>query len=173
MGEHLVPQGFWRLSAMAGWHKRRHIINFIISPGIVSVGASIFFYPVCRLYIIWGLWYISVSCLGAPPPPPSCGYHYSSYDCTSPSMYVFFASYATERRSCHWQHMFVPTGHVTGRNPARGTECMSCSSNRQWATMAEHILMRSWLVAGKHMMEWWGCWFVCAAIKCKRWQDFK
>lgn len=52
MGEHLVPQGYWHLSARVVWHKRQHVINFIISPGIVSPGASIFFYPLieCSLY---------------------------------------------------------------------------------------------------------------------------
>lgn len=43
MGEHLVPQGYRHLSAPVHWHKRQHIINFIISPGIVGLGASIFF----------------------------------------------------------------------------------------------------------------------------------
>ena len=63
MGEHLVPQGYWHLLAFVDWHKRQHIINFIISPGIVSLCASIFFYPlmVHVPYQIWG--YTSVSCL--------------------------------------------------------------------------------------------------------------
>ena len=43
MGEHLVPQGYRHLSAPVHWHKRQHVINFIISPGIVGLGASIFF----------------------------------------------------------------------------------------------------------------------------------
>lgn len=42
MGERLVPWGDQHLSARASWLKMQHIITFIISPGIVRVGASIY-----------------------------------------------------------------------------------------------------------------------------------
>lgn len=42
MGEHLDPRG-WHLLALVDWHERKHIINFIISPGIVSLGAASIF----------------------------------------------------------------------------------------------------------------------------------
>jgi len=52
MGEHLAPQGYWHLPTLVDWHERKHIINIITSRGIVSLWASIFFYPllVSRLY---------------------------------------------------------------------------------------------------------------------------
>lgn len=45
VGEHLVPRGYWHLLALVDWHIKQHIINFIISPGIISLGSSILFYP--------------------------------------------------------------------------------------------------------------------------------
>ena len=108
MGEHLVPQGYWHLSAPVHWHKRQHVINFIISPGFVSPGASIFFLSfnsvqaglnrrVCislplasSIYIFLSPAYVSLERLLRSPHPPSCWYHYSSYDCLcfSLSLYV-------------------------------------------------------------------------------------
>lgn len=122
MGEHLVPQGYWHLSAPVHWHKRQHVINFIISPGFVSLGASIFFISfnsvqaglnrrVCiSLPLASSMVYFCLllmfhwSASSEAPTPPSCWYHYSSYDCLcfSLSLYVIFcAPNASEHRSVH------------------------------------------------------------------------
>ena len=145
MGEHLVPQGYWHLSAPVHWHKRQHVINFIISPGIVGLGASIFFLSlnsvqaglnmrVCiSLPLASSVVYFCLllmfhwSASPEAPTPLHVGTIIAPMTvCTSLSLslYVFFcASNASEHRSSHWQHMFALPGHVTRRrNPACGIE---------------------------------------------------
>lgn len=175
MGEHLVPQGYWHLSAPVHWHKRQHVINFIISPGFVSLGASIFFISfnsvqaglnrrVCiSLPLASSMVYFCLllmfhwSASSEAPTPPSCWYHYSSYDCLcfSLSLYVIFcAPNASEHRSVHWHHMFALPGHVTRRNPACGIEThdlfLKKKKKRQRASTGwKNISMKRWLMAGE------------------------
>lgn len=109
MGEHLVPRGYWHLSALMDWHKRQHIITLIISPGIVSVGASIFFYSIkcsgCIKYegvhqtavrlsgIFLSLAYISLERLLRSPHPLHVATIIAPMTvCTPPSMCVFLCT---------------------------------------------------------------------------------
>lgn len=119
MGEHLVPRGSWPLTKSLDWHKSRHIINVIISPGVVSmcVLAYSFILQLCAACICLLLLFQP---LRPEAPTPSCCYHYSSYDWLYFSLCVFVHLMPLHTAAHNDCICLCCRRHVTRRNPTCG-----------------------------------------------------